>query len=445
LLQSETSRGGLPVEYSVQLTEPGGATINCEGITATQCAANDVVAGTRYTATLVITNEHGSKSSPSVSITFSAAPAVVATNDPDFSKQWYLKSSHNFSTNAESAWATETGHPSVIVAVLDTGITSHPDLPSANLVPGYDMVSNATDAYDGNGRDSDPTDPGDYYQSDNSSWHGTHVSGIIGAADNNLGVVGVAPNVKIQPVRVLSSRGGTISDITAGIYWAIGDSRSGAPTNRNIASVLNLSIGGQGTCYQGSSTQTALAAAKAKGITVVTAAGNENGLATNSYPGNCYPTINVGATGPLGKPAFYSNYSSTQFGGVDISAPGGDDCASGFTSGIYSTLNNGTRSVGQPTYAYEMGTSMASPMVAGSVALMYSAKYRQNPNFVPTSAFVESIWTAISDTARSFSSESPAFCGHTKPDGSNLNDGSNFGGYGAGIIDVSAALAALLD
>jgi serine protease len=297
LLQSATSRGGLEVDYSVQLTEPGGETITCEGITATQCTANDVVAGTRYTATLVITNDHGTKYSPSISITFSAAPAVVASNDPDFSKQWYLKSSNSFSTNAEGAWATETGHPSVIVAVLDTGITSHPDIPTSRLVAGYDMVSNATDAYDGNGRDSDPTDPGDYYQNDNSSWHGTHVSGIIAAADNEQGIVGIAPNVKIQPIRVLSSVGGTQSDITAGIYWAIGEVVSGLPRNTNVADVINLSIGGQGTCYTGSATQKALAAAKAKGITAVTAAGNDNDYASLSYPGNCYPTINVGATG----------------------------------------------------------------------------------------------------------------------------------------------------
>jgi serine protease len=394
----------------------------------------------------VITNEHGTKYSPSISITFSAAPAVVASNDPDFSKQWYLKGSNNFSTNAEGAWATETGHPSVIVAVLDTGITSHPDIPTSSLVAGYDMVSNATDAYDGNGRDSDPTDPGDYYQNDNSSWHGTHVSGIIAAADNEQGIVGIAPNVKIQPIRVLSSVGGTQSDITAGIYWAIGEVVSGLPRNTNVADVINLSIGGQGTCYTGSATQKALAAAKAKGITAVTAAGNDNDYASLSYPGNCYPTINVGATGSQGKPTFYSNFSNmtTLNGvqtpvGVDISAPGGDYCVVGATGQIYSTLNSGTRSVGQPNYEYAIGTSMASPMVAGTVALMYSAKIRQNPAFVPSSAFVEEIWNALADTVRPFSSQSPTTCG-----GQNVTNGSQYGGYGPGIVDAQAAVDAIL-
>lgn len=440
LIKLASSRGGLPVTYSVQITDDAGGTITCEGITATQCTASNVVAGTRYTATLIVSNAHGTKSSPSISITYSTAPTVVASDDPDFAKQWYLKSSNNFSTNAESAWATETGHPSVIVAVLDTGITAHPDIPSSSLVSGYDMVSEASYAYDGNGRDSNPSDPGDYYGIDDSSWHGTHVAGIIAAADNDQGIVGVAPNVKIQPIRVLSSRGGTVSDITAGINWAIGVPVSGLPTNTNIASVLNLSIGGVGTCTQGSSTQVALAAAKAKGITVVTAAGNDNDFAYRSYPGNCYPTINVGATGSQGKPAFYSNFSDSQFGGVDISAPGGDYCVVGAAGQIYSTLNDGRFAPGNSNYEYAIGTSMAAPMVAGSVALIYSAKYRQDPNFDPTSAFVEEIWTAVSDTARPFSSSSPTTCG-----ASQVQDGSSYGGYGPGIIDASAALAALLN
>jgi serine protease len=301
------------------------------------------------------------------------------------------------------------------------------------------MVSNSTYSYDGNGRDSDPSDPGDWDNDEDSSWHGTHVAGIIAAADNGQGIVGIAPNVKIQPIRVLSSQGGTQSDIMAGIYWAIGDSRSGAPTNRNIASVINLSIGGTGTCYSGSGTQTALAAAKAKGITAVTAAGNDNNKAIFSYPGNCYPTINVGATGPLGKPTFYSNYSDVQFGGVDISAPGGDDCAIGSTSAIYSTLNDGAQGPRQATYAYSMGTSMAAPMVAGTVALLYSAKYRQDPTFVPSSSFVDSVWGSVRDTARPFASESPPSCGR-----SGIRDGSSYGGYGVGIVDARASVAAII-
>jgi serine protease len=206
------------------------------------------------------------------------------------------------------------------------------------------MVSDSIDSYDGNGRDADPSDPGDWYGSDDSSWHGTHVAGIIAAADNSQGIVGVAPNVKIQPIRVLSSRGGTESDIVAGINWAIGVAVPGVPSNQNIADVINLSIGGPGSCRPSAATlyrdpdaktatEKALLEAKKRGITAVTAAGNDNNLATNSYPGNCFPTINVGATENQGKPTGYSNFSQmTSLNGsqvpvgVDISAPGGVGC-----------------------------------------------------------------------------------------------------------------------
>ena len=450
LLNWASSRGGLDVTYSVELKKPDGSLITCEASRATTCLASGVVTGTRYTAKLVIANEHGTKSSPEISITFTTAPTVAYSDDLEFSKQWYLKTSNNYSLNAQDAWLTETGMERVIVAVLDTGITSHPDIPAERLVPGYDMVSNSSYSYDGNGRDSDPSDPGDWNANEDSSWHGTHVAGIIAAADNGQGIVGIAPNVKIQPIRVLSSRGGTTSDIVAGINWAIGVAVSGVPRNTNIANVLNLSIGGSGTCRASlyelardpnakSATEKALLEAKKRGITAVTASGNDNNLATNSYPGNCYPTINVGATGPLGKPTFYSNYSDVQYGGVDISAPGGDDCAIGNTSAIYSTMNSGEREPDQAIYAYSMGTSMAAPMVAGTVALLYSAKYRQDPTFVPNSSFVDSVWGAVRDTARPFASETPPSCGR-----SGIRDGSSYGGYGVGIIDASASVAAII-
>jgi serine protease len=268
--------------------------------------------------------------------------------------------------------------------------------------------------------------------------------GIIGATDNDLGVVGVAPNVKLLPVRVLGPNGGTVSDIIAGIKWAAGIRMTGVPDNPHPAQVINMSIGGSSAGCD-SDTEAALAAAKAKGITVVTAAGNENGAAAQSYPGNCYPTINIGASGKNGKPTFYSNYSTMYQGqavGVDVSAPGGDFCQGGDAGQIYSTLNAGATTPGASNYAWENGTSMASPVVAGVVALMYSAKLRQNPSTAMNGTFVESIWAALSSTTTPFASQVSVGCPGSDP--RYPTDGSAYGGYGAGIVNASAAIAAIL-
>src|SRR5690606_31257016 len=145
----------------------------------------------------------------------------------------------------------------VVVAVLDTGITRHGDL-DANVLPGYDFISDAGKANDGDGRDNDPSDPGDWVtlnqcpggnRAENSSWHGTHVAGTIAAVTNNAkGVAGTAFGARILPVRVLGTCGGYDSDIADAIVWAAGGSVSGVPTNANPAEVINLSLGGGGAC-----------------------------------------------------------------------------------------------------------------------------------------------------------------------------------------------------
>jgi serine protease len=357
------------------------------------------------------------------------------------SQQWYLDGTYGI--NASKAWAVTQGAPSIVVAVLDTGITDHPDL-NENIVTGYDMITDAANARDGNGRDANPADPGDYIGSSTpSSWHGTHVSGIIAAESNDIGISGVAPKVKISPVRVLGVNGGSESDIAAGINWALGVKLTGIIQNPNPAKVINLSIGSStfSTCYSNSPTQLAIDESKRRNVTIVTSAGNDNQIATNSYPGNCYGNITIGATGITGDRSYYSNFSgfsSVQelYIGVDISAPGGDDRvglnkpAGGL---IWSTTNDGKTTPGRATYGGEQGTSMSSPIAAGVVALMYSVR--------PSLTYTQ-VWEILSGTARSFNSNSD--CEYQMIE-TTLNDGSTIttGECGIGIIDAEAAVRAV--
>ena len=292
----------------------------------------------------------------------------VKINDPKMNRMWSLTGEKGVS--ALEAWGTTRGK-GVTVAVLDSGITAHPDL-DANVLPGYDFIAESAFSNDGNGRDSDPTDAGNWTVDNQcftgskataSDWHGTHVAGTIAAiANNNEGIAGVAPEAKIVPVRVLGACGGFDSDITDGIIWAAGGSVRGVPANQNPAQVINMSIGSEGTCT--TPYRQAIAQANKRGSIVVVAAGNNNFDASKSSPGNCEDVINVGATDKNGKRSYFSNYGSR----VDVSAPGGDRRYWG--GGILSTLNAGKTAPGKADYAEYQGTSMAAPHVAGIVALM---------------------------------------------------------------------------
>lgn len=302
----------------------------------------------------------------------------LTPNDSSYSSQWHYYES-TAGMNLPAAWDIATGS-GVTVAVLDTGRTNHSDL-DANTVAGYDFISSSTTARDGNGRDSNPQDEGDWYASNecgfagssNSSWHGTHVAGTIAAVTNNSsGVAGVAFGAKIQHVRVLGKCGGSLSDIADGIIWASGGSVSGIPANATPSKVINMSLGGGGAC--GTTYQNAITSAVNRGTVVVVAAGNENTNASNSRPANCNNVIAVAATDRQGNRAYYSNYGSV----VDVAAPGGETNA-GSTNGVLSTLNAGTTTPAGQSYAYYQGTSMATPHVAGLAALMLSKNGSQTP------------------------------------------------------------------
>ncbi|NDK40123.1 PKD domain-containing protein [Pseudoxanthomonas gei] len=305
--------------------------------------------------------------------------ALFTPNDTNFSQQY------GFGTGAGGIRATEawdiTSGAGTVVAVLDTGITNHSDL-AANILPGYDFIIDTAVSVDGNGRDSDPSDPGDAYGGNPSSWHGTHVAGTIAAVTNNgKGVAGTAFSAKVVPVRVLGAGGGYDSDIADAIIWASGGTVSGVPANANPAEVINLSLGGSGAC--GTTTQTAINGAVSRGTTLVIAAGNDNGNVSNASPANCNNVVAVGAVTSTGARASYSNYGTL----VDVAAPG---------SAVLSTLNAGTAGPGAESYASYSGTSMATPHVAGVVALIQSVS---NPAKTP--AQIEAL---LKSSARAFPS-----------------------------------------
>ncbi|MGW0562188.1 S8 family peptidase [Streptomyces sp. NPDC003016] len=345
---------------------------------------------------------------------------AAAPNDTDYAKQWDLFEATG-GMNVPGAWDKTTGS-GVTVAVIDTGYAAHSDL-AANVVSGYDFISSSTDARDGNGRDGDARDEGDWNATDgecgtgsrasSSSWHGTHVAGTIGATTNNTkGVAGIAYGAKIQPVRVLGKCGGSSSDIADAITWASGGTVPGTPANPTPAKVVNLSLGGaSSTCP--SVYQTAINGAVSRGTTVVVAAGNSNANASGFTPANCSGVINVASTSREGNRSYYSNYGTS----IDVSAPGGETRRATDTpgtvttpeNGILSTLNSGTTTQSTENYKPYQGTSMAAPHIAGLAALLKSAKSTLTP------ADIES---AIKSNARPL----PGTC---------------TGGCGAGIADAA--------
>jgi serine protease len=338
--------------------------------------------------------------------------ALAVPNDPMYSQQWHYYEAKG-GLNLPAAWDKSTG-AGINVAVIDTGYRPHADL-SGQILPGYDFINSAAIAGDGNGRDSDASDNGDSTtagqcgtglpaQDESSSWHGTHVAGTIAAKTNNgVGVAGVAYGAKIVPARVLGKCGGYTSDIADAIVWASGGTVTGVPANANKARVLNLSLGGSGACD--TTTQNAINSARSRGAVVVVAAGNSNVNAANASPANCAGVITVAAVNRSGGKASYSNYGAN----VDVAAPGGDSGGA-----ILSTWNAGTTTPAGDNYGTMMGTSMATPHVAGVAALMLA----KNPNLTP-----DEVEARLKATVRAF----PAACS----------------GCGAGIVDAAAAVTSV--
>ncbi|MBX7212537.1 MAG: S8 family serine peptidase [Thermoflexales bacterium] len=357
--------------------------------------------------------------------------ATFTPNDPMFAQQWHLQipgGNAGMGANLPGAWDITTGDASTVMALIDTGVRKdHPDL-AGRFLEGYDFVSDAEVGNDGNGRDSDPSDPGDWVTAAenatpgspyfgcgaaDSSWHGTHVAGIMGATgNNNVGVAGANWKAKLLPIRVLGKCGGYTSDIIDALRWAAGGSVPEVPANRTPARVINLSLGGTGPCA--GAMAAAVAEVVAAGAVIVVAAGNSNDNVAGETPGNCPGVIAVGASDHRGERAPYSNYGSR----VTISAPGGNTRDGGSARGILSTLNAGKTTPGAASYAAYQGTSMATPLVAGIVGLMLAA----NPALTP-----DQVTAVLRETATPFPSAS----------------GCTTSLCGAGIVNAAAAVAAV--
>jgi serine protease len=380
--------------------------------------------------------------------------------------QWYLRApvagSFVSAINAPAAWTRGVGSSTVVVAVLDTGVRfEHPDLGrvanGGKLLPGYDFITNATVANDGDGRDADPTDPGDWVstaeagtgtfddcEGSDSSWHGTATASLVGAAANGVGMAGTAPGVRVLPVRVLGKCFGQDSDIQAAMRWAAGITFAGAPAaNPNPAKVINLSLGSINACS--ASYQAAVDEIVAQGVVIIAAAGNDAGKPVGT-PANCNGVVAVGGLRHAGTKVGFSDLGPQ----IAISAPGGnciniginEPCLYPILAALDAGLTVAQTSIWSDSYDYTVGTSFAAPQAAGVVGLMFS----QNASLT-----VAQVRTLLQGTARAFPTSggtagTPVCTAPTQTDQLECycpNPGA--AGYplcGAGMLDAGGAVAA---
>lgn len=363
----------------------------------------------------------------------------MTPSDPGYASwpsQWhYMAPSGSNAGGADlpGAWDIGLGSGNIDVAVIDTGYRPHPDL--GPMLPGYDFVSSATMANDGDARDSNAIDPGDWISAGecssgsaaaNSSWHGTHIMGTVAALMNNgIGGTGIAPQVRILPLRVLGKCGGYTSDIVDAMRWAVGIAVTGVPRNSYPARILNLSLGSSGVCS--AAFQSAIDDVNAAGGIVVIAGGN-SGTDSLNQPANCSGVVAVTAHVISGDNADYANIGA----GVTVSAPGGGcgtlayGCVPGAGNdglAVYSLGNSGTTTPQTDSYAVKRGTSMAAPHVSGTIALMLSL----DPALTRTQ---------VTGMLRASARPHPA--------ASTCTLEANAGLCGAGLLDAQAAIAAVV-
>ncbi len=376
----------------------------------------------------------------------------VTPSDPYFASQWWLKNPGGNNANAldarlrglpgfQGAWASETGRPGAVVAVLDTGITTHPDL-AGHVLPGYDFVSTLEYANDGNGRDADPSDPGDWVSKadidqpgtafdtcavEDSSWHGTQIAGIVAAVTHNAtGIAATSWNGRVLPVRVAGTCGAEVADIIDGMRWAAGLPVPGVPPNPNPARIVSISFGSNAPCN--AAYQEAIAELATVGAVVVVAAGNEH--AGPMRPANCRGAIGVAALNRDGFKATYSNFGA----GLTVSTVGGDPTGEGLwgpslgDDGIVTLDNAGARGPEAGAYARVFGSSFTAPIVAGAVSLMLSA----NPNL----SYAQIVDGLRLSARPHVSAPKIGACSEANPGRCICTTGS----CGAGMLDVAEAV-----
>lgn len=350
----------------------------------------------------------------------------------------------------------------VVTAVLDSGVTLaksnvdptvHPDF-DGRLFSGYDFVSNVTVANDGNGRDADVSDPGDWVSScpgvpsdcQDSSWHGTSITSMLAAPRGSSGSgIEMGPGIfasidgqaVVLPVRVGGTGGASSSDIIEAMYWAAGVSVSGVPANSNPARVISLSYGSVGNCQGGSATvdalyRNAIATLRSLGVVIVSSAGNGDGFGTAGYaspskPASCQGVIaSTGLRADATKAAYANLVNGTRaaqcYFGVAVAS--GD---SGQTMAMLG--NTGTTSPLVTTQVLGIeGTSFAAPQVAGVAALMLAVN--------PALSSVDVAYR-IMQSATTFPSSGTACSASNLGNCSCTSDTC-----GKGVLDAAAALNA---
>lgn len=379
--------------------------------------------------------------------------------DPLWIDQWHLKEPtvgapggyQPGALNLPPAWDIETGAGDpTVVAVVDSGILAdHVDLSDdpgspSRLLPGYDFVSEVSISNDGDGRDANPRDEGDWVDTSDladplfdqcdvadSSWHGTFIAGQIAARPNDgVGVAGIHWGARILPVRISGKCGARLSDLLDGVRWAAGLPVAGVPANPTPAKVINLSFGGSGACN--AAYQSLIQDVTAAGALLVVAAGNSAGPLTR--PADCPGVFSVASVRRDGAKAAYSSFGAN----VALSAPGGALARSNDANPFYrgfandETLllapdNNGLTVPMTNGWGYKQGTSFSAPQAAAVASLMLAL----NPNLT-----VGALSDRLKAAVRHHTAPVAAACGP----GNNAVCNCTTTTCGTGLLDASLAV-----